>query len=207
MNLVVITSLFKVYMSTTIYSENQRKEQIKKSIETIKEKIPDVYIVLLEGGTSTDEDISEFSKYVNEFIIIDIKNLPKSIGEFRLLYNYFNSEQFKSKQTTFKTISKFSGRYYLNDSFLFNESICFKYREYENKGIVETRYYRFPILYLNIFLEKLEIINQDNEFLSDSIDIEHLFAKHMVLPISYATIDSKIGVSGNNAPSGIAIED
>ena len=79
MNLVVITSLFKVYMSTTIYSENQRKEQIKKSIETIKEKIPDVYIVLLEGGTSTDEDISEFSKYVNEFIIIDIKNLPKSI--------------------------------------------------------------------------------------------------------------------------------
>jgi len=207
MNLVVISSLFKVYMSTTIYNENERKIQIKNSIKTIREKIPSSYIVLLEGGTATNEDILDFSTFVDEFIIIDIKSLPKSIGEFKLLYTYFNSELFKSKQEQFKTISKFSGRYYLNDNFVFNESICFKYREHENQGIVETRYYRFPITYLNIFLQKLEIINQDTEFLADNIDIEHLFAKHMVLPLHYATIDSKIGVSGNNAPSGIAIED
>ena len=207
MNLIIITSIFKVYMSTTIYNEEERKNQIKQSIESIKNKIPDPYIVLLEGGTATDDDLQNFSSLVNEFITIDIKYLPKNIGEFTLIYKYLQSENFLIKKNMFKTISKLSGRYSLNDTFNFNESFCFKYRIFEEKGIMETRYYRFPIDYFNNFINKLNDILKDEEFIHDAIDIEHMFAKHEILPIQYATIDLKIGIYGYLAPCGILIQD
>lgn len=207
MNLVIITSIFKVYMSTTIYNEEERKNQIKESIESIKNKIPNAYIVLLEGGTASDEDIQVFSKLVNEFLIIDIKYLPKNIGEFTLIYKYLHSENFLNNKNMFKTISKLSGRYSLNDAFNFNESFCFKHRTFEGKGIMETRYYRFPIDYFNNLIKKLNNILNDEEFIHDAIDIEHMFSKHEILPIQYATIDSKIGISGYLAPCGILIQD
>lgn len=207
MNIVIITSIFKVYMSTTIYNEEKRKSQIKESIYSIRNKIPNSYIVLLEGGTANKSDIDLFSELVDEFTIFDIKYLPKNKGEFSLIYNYLNSEIFSLKKHIFKTISKLSGRYILNDSFNFNESFCFKYRTFEEKGIMETRYYRFPINYLDKFIDKLNTISNDQEFIHDSIDIEHMFAKHEILPLQYSTIDSKIGVSGTIATCGTFIQD
>lgn len=207
MNLVIITSIFKVYMSTTIYNEEERKEQIKESIISIKDKIPNAYIVLLEGGTASENDIKIFSELVDNFIIIDIKYLPKNKGEFTLIYNYLHSDNFLSQKHIFKTISKLSGRYLLNNLFNFNESFCFKYRIFEEKGIMETRYYRFPINYLDNFIDKLNNILSDQEFINDSIDIEHIFAKHIILPLEYSTIDLKIGISGYLAPCGIFIQD
>lgn len=208
-NLVIITSIF--YTANSIYNYQERICQIENSIISVRKKIPNSYIVLLEGGSAHTDDIIYFKSIVDEFITINVTSLQKSVGEFTMLYTYLSGNTFQSKILEFGSISKLSGRYYLNNNFNFEKysgQIVIKYRPDGNTlGVFETRYYKMPIQYFPIFLNKLNILSHDNIFMTSNVDIEHAFVNNNVFPIIGSIQNELIGISGNIAPDGTPIED
>lgn len=208
-NLVVITSIFDTIYS--IYNYQERICQVEYSIISVRKNIPNSYIVLLEGGTAHTNDIIYFKNIVDEYITINIISLEKSIGEFTLLHTYFNMVTTQDKIIDFESISKLSGRYYFNNNFNFDkykDKIVIKYRPDTNTlGVFETRYYKIPIKYFSIFLNKFNKLLYDNIFMTNNIDIEHSFVNNNIFLIQDGIQNELIGISGNIAPDGTLIED
>lgn len=212
-NLVVVTSVIHYY-HPSVYSPEERLFQlVNKTIKTIKEKIPNSYIVILEGGNLNKEEknILKNAK-VDELLYHDVSKYNKSGGELMLLKNYFFSDFFEKlqKEKNIETISKISGRYFLTDNFNFynhtTDSFVIKKIDktyWSHQGIFETRYYRFPYSYIDIFKNKLqEILNNGLH-----IDIEHSFYKYNVFPFEKIKNIDKIYIAGNIAPDGKEILD
>lgn len=212
-NLVVITSVIHNY-HPSIYSAQERLEQlINQTIKSIKEKIPNPYIVVLEGSHLSEEqkNVLKNSK-IDGLFYFDVNGYTKSGGELLLLLNYFESPFYQKLKNEFciQTINKFSGRYYFTqehnfDDYLIDDFVFKKIDStyWSNQGIYETRYYRFPFSYEKIYINKLkEILNK-----SLYIDIEHSFYKYNVLPIEKCLKIDKMFVAGNIAPDGNAILD
>ena len=88
-NLVVVTSVIYPFHSS-IYSPNERLKQLTDlTISSIYKKIPNPYIVVLEGSILTKEDIAKLKESkIHNLLYFDISNLHKSIGEATLILNY-----------------------------------------------------------------------------------------------------------------------
>ena len=56
MNLVLITSMLYVPYNLSIYSKEERLEQTINSIKSVKERICNAYIVILEGSIISQND-------------------------------------------------------------------------------------------------------------------------------------------------------
>ena len=199
------------YTRWSVYSYQERLNQTVYTISSARKHIPNAYIVLLEGGTAQEKDIEYFKNIVDEYITVNVTPFLKSVGEFRLLHTYFNMESTKSKILECNSVSKLSGRYYLNDKFNFEkytDRICVKYRvDHNNLGGFETRYYKMPSHYFDTFLEKLNSMLEDETFMTSYMDIENAFAKNNVFRVEDGTHGEVIGVSGNIAPDGCLVED
>lgn len=212
-NLIVVTSVIHNY-HPSIYSCEQRLDQlINKTIKSIKNKVPNPYIIVLEGSALEEKEKNALKESkIDGLFHFDVKGYTKSGGELLLLLNYFTSPFYEKLKNEYSidTISKFSGRYYFTDEHNFedysSEDFVFKKIDktyWSNQGIYETRYYRFPFNYENIFIEKLkEILN-----FGIHIDIEHSFYKYNVLPIDKCLKIDKMFVGGNIAPDGNTVLD
>lgn len=209
-NLVLITSVINVNSNIdSVYTSEQRLNQtIQLTINSIKEKIPNPYIVVLEGSKISKDDVLKFkNSKINELVYIDIAGLNKSYGELTLISEYLNSESFK-KLTAVDTISKISGRYYLTDNFIFDDAI-YKINKitkntWTNKSLCNTRYYKFPIEHCEIFKDKIKYLLNNKKI---NIDIEHSFYEYDILPMNLIENDNKIHLKGNLAPDGTEISD
>ena len=156
-NIVIITS--KIYVSNnefsytknrSIYTKDERYNDTIKTINTVKEKIKDSYIVLFDNSLFTQDEYNNLKSEVDCFInITDDEDLNfytnkfkyKAFSEmFQLIkcYEYFIS---KINKKHIKNIFKISGRYYLNDNFDYNNfdnnDNIFK----KNKDLSEIKYY------------------------------------------------------------------
>lgn len=212
-NLVVVTSVVHFY-HPSVYSPEERLFQlVDKTIKTIKQKVPNSYIVILEGGdlNKQEKQILKNAK-VDELLYHDVSKYNKSGGELMLLGNYFFSDFFERlrKEKNIETISKISGRYFFTDNFNFynhtTDSFVVKKIDktyWSNQGIFETRYYRFPFSHIEIFKNKLQEILVKGLH----IDIEHSFYKYEVFPLEKIKQIDKIHVAGNIAPDGKEILD
>jgi hypothetical protein len=212
-NLVVITSVINPF-DVSMYSPQQRLEQlIKNTIPSLKKKIPNCHIVIIEGSELTKEqtDVIKTSG-ANELLYVNVKNLPKSYGEVILLLNYFKSPYFQKliNENNINTINKISGRYYLTDEYDFlehNMDDCIILKKDTNtwsgKGLCETRYYRFPLAYINHYVSKLEKISVSGI----SLDVEHSFYENEILPFDKIKKLDRINVQGNVAPNGTFVSD
>lgn len=212
-NLIVITSVIHNY-HPSVYSSEQRLDQlINNTIKSIKNKVPDPYIVVLEGSAlnDTEKKVLKESK-IDGLFYFDVNGYTKSGGELLLLLNYFTSPFYQKIKNEYniQTINKFSGRYYLTEEHNFNEystdDFVFKKIDktyWSNQGIYETRYYRFPFSYEHVFINKLKEISNNGLH----IDIEHSFYKYNVLPIEKCLKIDKMFVAGNIAPDGNSILD
>jgi hypothetical protein len=212
-NLVIITSVIHFY-HPSVYSPEERLFQLtNKTIKSIKEKIPNPYIVVLEGGklNKQEKNILKQSK-IDELLHHDVSTYNKSGGELMLLGNYFFSNYFENlkNKKNIETISKISGRYFFTDNFNFyshlKDDIVVKKIDktyWSNQGIFETRYYRFPYSYVEMFKKKLQEILINGLH----IDIEHSFYKYEVFPFEKIQETSIMNVAGNIAPDGKAILD
>jgi hypothetical protein len=160
MNLVIIPSVLRCIdkdLSYTkirsVYNVAERYEQIVKTIHSVREKIPNAYIVLLECS----KDIEEYEKilsavvdeYINYYNNTEVKkaveSLYKGYGESVTIYTFLKTH-LKNKEVydRYENIIKISGRYYLNERFDYtifvsNENI---FRFYQQYNLVTTRLYK-----------------------------------------------------------------
>ena len=134
LNLVLIPSVVRNPVLSFHMSEEERLSQLLNTIKTCSEKIPDSYIVIMEGGEENENDKLEMiNAGANEVFSYDLvknkKRIPnhnrtKTYGETTLFLEYFASPSFIENKNNLLSISKAGGRIILNDKFIF-EGIVF----------------------------------------------------------------------------------
>ena len=197
-NIVLITS--KIYVSNnkfsyskkrSVYSSKQRFDQTLKTISSLKENIPDCFIVLFDNSIFTEEEITILNDSVNCFINVTnnkILNYYTDICEYKYLsdlYQQVNSYYYFLKyidDTKINNFFKISGRYYLNNDFdynsIYNNDLnIFK----KNTNVTDRDYYYtcfFKIsnsFFSDYFLKLIEIFENKGQYFD--LDLEVIYGK------------------------------
>jgi hypothetical protein len=208
-NLVLITSIVKTpntplsYAVRSIYTHDQRFEQTKLTIQSIKEKIPNSKIFIVECSDLDEEQNNYFLQNSNYFLnLYNYENLranmqsdSKSLCEGTMTSCAL--EYLLQNDIKFDNLIKISGRYYLSENFDYtkfnNNDIIIKYINNDINNVF-TALYKIPrtcIESFNLFLQ-----NNINRLIS-YIGYEVLFAEFIKLQeINKINIDP-IGLKGN----------
>ena len=214
MHLIVITSVVRPKNAPSVFSAEERFDQLLDSIKGATCKVPDCFVVVIEGSSYTDDQVrAVMESGAHHIAHVNVDAYAKSLGEVMLLRTFFRSDIFLGliEKHNILSVSKLSGRYVLTDDFLFHYDgdtcIC-KISDpgttYSGHGILDTRYYCFPITYLENFLQGLDKCCQNGIF----VDIEHSFYLYQAVPVDKINRDKqKINVSGCYAPDGKYVED
>lgn len=171
-NLVLITSVIctpntpLLYTNDrSVYTHEERFEQTKRTIESVKQKIPNLKILIVEcSNLSFDQE--EYLKkntdyflnlYNNEKIRKNTSSVSKSLGEGTMTLCAL--QYLLDNNIGFNNLIKISGRYWLSDKFDYNKfnnnNVVIKYID-NNKDNVFTALYQLPresIINFKIFLE------------------------------------------------------
>lgn len=199
MNVILITSALRPINDHTVFNASERFTQTLNTIKTTN-KIPDKYVVIIEGTKITDQEKETFTNLVDYVFCTDVGSLRKSPGEATLLYRYLTSDHFQSLEIN--TVSKLSGRYWLNDNFNWNSFpnnktvISFLPISWLNKPLYKTRYYLIPKIHLEHFILGLKRYLNSLEFLKAWPDIEHCFYEHNIIINSEIYSPEILGVCG-----------
>ena len=150
-NLVLITSVIctpntplSYTNARSVYTHEERFEQTKRTIESVKQKIPNLKILLVEcSNLSFDQE--EYLKkntdyflnlYNNEKIRKNTSGVSKSLGEGTMTLCAL--QYLIDNNIGFNNLIKISGRYWLSDNFDYNKfnnnNIVIKYID-NNKWI------------------------------------------------------------------------
>ena len=199
-NLVLITSVINTPNNPLSYSETrsvftriERFEQTKKTIESIKEKIPNHKILLVECSDFNENEKIYFESTCNYILNLwNDKNLhdlifgkSKALGEGTLTIKAF--EYIYNNKLIFDNLFKISGRYWLSDKFDFNNfnnnNLVFK-KINNNIDNIFTALYKIPY---NI-LEQLKLFLISNiQNMINCCGYEVLFAYFLKL-IKYKNV-------------------
>lgn len=214
-NLVLITSVINItnnplsYTKTrSVFTSEERFKQTKKTIQTIKEKIPNNKIFLVEcSNISNDtekyliENVDYFINFYQNFDIRkNIESQSKSLGENTLIIkaiDYLNNNNIE-----YSNFYKISGRYFLSDTFDYNnfknEKIIVKNINNDKNNVI-TSLFKIPKKNLNEYY--LFLIN-NYQMMIQCIGAEVLFAMFLN-KMNYENVNSleSIGVTGNIAVS------
>jgi hypothetical protein len=207
-NLVIVTSVTTPFLPS-VFTAKERFDQLTNlTIPSIQKKIPNLHLVVLEGNLLTDSQKAKLKELgVNELLHFNIRNCEKSYGEATLIFSYLKSTFFKNliKNKNIVTFNKISGRYYLAKDFDFSKISIHKIliKRYDksswtDKGICDTRYYRFPFSYFDRYFAGLKKILTDGVF----IDLEHSFYYYDIFPVDNIEKVDKIYLEGNQASDG-----
>lgn len=202
MNLVLIPSVIKNAILSPHLTEEDRLEQTRVSIKTVKDKIPNAHVVIIEGGIINDNLYNNFKDFgADEVFYTSVNGLGKSEGELKLLCSYLSSENFSQILKDCESISKLSGRYYLTDDFDFTDDYiiyCID-KSWSGHGACSTRYWKAEKDYIPTLINKLfELKTCIGQF----IDIEHAFYYYDVIPQNKIKKDKLVGVTGIVSPFG-----
>jgi hypothetical protein len=174
-NIILVSSMINITnKQMTIFSAEERLSQTLNTLKTIRDKIPNPIIILLEGSNINTEFIHTLYKHVDHLILysydekIDsyVNNMNKSFGEVYKLLSVVN----KLQTYDFNKIFKISGRYYLNENFNINNFTD----EFISGKIINSAF--FTSLYSVPKKEFVEYKNLLELFLKNNIpwvDIEH----------------------------------
>jgi hypothetical protein len=209
-NLVLITSIIKTpdlplsYISSrSVFDHQQRFEQTKKTIQSVKEKIPNSKILLVECSDFSHEEMNYFSN--NCDYILNLYNKPeirdniyspsKSLGEGTMTYCAINYILDNNINSGFNNFIKISGRYWLSNNFDYN---IFNNNDIVVKRIpncnVFTALYKLPISTLDNFKNYL-LSNNDN--MHKEVAYEWLFACFIRTIDGYKIVNiDPIGLNG-----------
>jgi hypothetical protein len=194
MNLILITSVLYP-LNPGVFSPKERLEQlIRFTIPSIRKKIPDCYLVVVEGSEITKEEKTIISNNCDELFLFDIKNFDKNMGEINLIYSFLISDSFDKLKNKMHNFIKISGRYHLSDEFEFEKysgSIIKNEKSIRSDcNVSHTTLYKVFKSDMNSFVEKIFNILKGGIF----IDIEHTFYKYNVVPCSLEI--EKLGIAG-----------
>lgn len=210
-NLVLITSVICTpnkplsYTNTrSVYSHEERFEQTKKTIETVKEKIPNSKIFIVECSKLSGEQhdyLTSHCDYVlnlhdNKQVRENVYSASKALGEGTMTIEAIN--YIKKNNIMFDNFFKITGRYWLSDNF--------NYANFDNNDIMIHNIHND----INNTCTSLYKLNMSNivgfyNFLVSNIDLmrrcigyEVLFAMFLNTPKHNKVIHmNKIGVNGH----------
>lgn len=131
-NVVIVPSIIETpnsplsYSKTrSIYSKRERFSQTKRTLKTIREKIPNAFIVVIECSNLTDKEHETFTEMSdiflnlyyngNDEIVKKIHSKSKSMGEGTMTIQALNL--IHSQNIKYDRLFKLSGRYWLNEHF------------------------------------------------------------------------------------------
>ena len=216
-NLVLIPSIIDTpnialsYTDTrSVYSRKERYEQTKKTISSVREKIPDCKILVVECSLLDEEETIYFSKNTDYFINLfdtpyrsNIYSISKSMGEGTM--TAIALEYILKNNITFKNLIKISGRYWLNDNFNYSNIIPTKaFFKFIDNDFVATCLYSIP--YYLVYSLYMFLLNSNQDFIQ-CVGYEHIIRK-FIHTISDEFIEnvSVLGVSGYIAVCGDLLE-
>ena len=209
-NLVLITSVINTpniplsYSKIrSVFTRNERLEQTKKTIESIKKNIPNYKILLVECSDLNENEKIYFESNCDYILNLwDEKNLhnlifekSKALGEGTITIKAL--EYIYNNKLKFENLFKISGRYWLSDTFNFNNfnnsNLVFK-KINNNIDNIFTGLYKIPynmLEQLKVFLT-LNIQNMIN-----CCGYEVLFAQFLkLIEYKYVIILDNIGIQG-----------
>ena len=133
-NLVLVTSAINTstnplsYTNTrSAFTPDERFKQSLNTIESIKQYIPNPYIVFIEGTIINDEYKNTIINSVNYLhkayedpsVLAEVNGLYKGYAENKKILSYLNSDNFTTNKHLFNSITKISATYYINNNFNF----------------------------------------------------------------------------------------
>lgn len=215
-NLILIASVlvppntpFSYKKIRSVFSTEQRFEQLKKTIESIKKKIPNNFILVVECSNLIEKYETYLKKNVHDFInLIDdnesknkIYGPYKGLGESQQIIK--GIEYIKNKYSTinFKSLYKIAGRYWLSDNFNYNsfdnEKIIIKKIRNNNNNIF-TCFYKIPYEiiddYIKFWISKESSLTQKG--------IEVVFSEFVNINNANMIHKNPIGIEGYVSVSG-----
>lgn len=175
-NIVIITSAIS---AKSYFTPETRLKQTFQTISTIKEKIPNSTIVLIEITKIPLEYSIQLAKECN-FIILcekdpEIQNynqcLNKSCGEVAII------KKILSYISNCETIYKISGRYFLRNDFHITDLDKEKYNFYIGENCFHTTFYSIPGKYIEFTYAILNEIHPKTQ--KEWLDIEHAYFQYL----------------------------
>ena len=186
----------------SVYSHVERFEQTKKTIQTVKEKIPNSKIFIVECSNLNEEMTNYLIKnsdyflnlYNNEQIRNNTSHISKSLGEGTMTLCALKF--IIQNNIEFENLIKISGRYWLSEKFDYNKfnnnDIVIKYIE-NNKDNAFTALYKLPKSSCVNFMTFLE--SKFNDMIN-CIGFEILFAIFIKTENKQKIILEPIGLAG-----------
>lgn len=168
-NLIVITSVINIpnkpfsYTDVrSIYNREERFQQTKNTIITLKNKIPNNKILLVECSELNQEEIEYINKNVDYFINLygnaDLEKyifgLSKSLGENTLILGAI--DYLIDNNIQYQNLYKISGRYWLTNNFDYNnynnEKIIYVH-EKNNKNDIYSSFYKLNVKHIKSYVD------------------------------------------------------
>jgi hypothetical protein len=199
----------------SVYNYKERFEQTQRTINSIRDKIPNSIIFLIECSLLNENERKYLKENTDIFInlydldntalIDDIYSLSKSLGEGTI--TIYALEYLIKNNIIFDNFYKLSGRYWLNNNFnyqIFNNDKIIIKKINNNMHNLITILYKLPKKYI---CNWLQFLLNSREDMKKCIGAEVLFAKFMNTMNNNDKIYTGIlGCSGNIAVCGSFIE-
>jgi hypothetical protein len=204
---IVISNVYKDTGKDPIFSPNDRIGMLTSEIDTIRKKIPDSYIIIMESipQSSYEKEYFNYGSNYEKNIIEKIDKLfpfgTNSIVKLNNLYMYFSLAISTNTISKIKTITVISEGLSLTENFSFDEwPLSSNVIQYKNDTF-NPIFYRFPIAYLSTFYKKLQVAMKGEGTIGD------LFLKHEVFTLENTIHDiPKLNLSGWNDTTGAYFE-
>lgn len=189
----------------SVYNSEERALQTLQTIGSIKEKIPEAKIVLVESGLRKELPL-ELSSKVDQYLYVGDNFFArracdskfKSLGEAVMLLVAMGKIEFNAS-----VFFKISGRYFLDNNFniISWQSELFRFF-YIRKDYVSTRLYSFGkelfFIWRFALIKGLPLLFLD-------YPIEHILSRF--IPKKYIIPVEKVGVMGNDATNGKIVKE
>ena len=210
-NLILVTSVINTPKKSlsyskirSVYSREERLEQTKKTINSIKHYIPDHKILLVECSDFTEDEEKYFNEncdYIlnlwnNKELHNKIFGISKSLGEGTMTINAL--EYIFQQKIEFNNLYKICGRYWLNEDFnygVFNNSSDIFKKINNNINNIFTSFFKLTNKTAKILLLFLK---KNENAMIQCIGYEVLFSNFLAL-LKYENIKfiDYIGYEGN----------
>lgn len=211
-NITIVTSLLNCSMQRSVFTREERYLQTKNTLETIRAKIPNGLILLIDITKFTQEEEDYFKANCDVIInesnnvkMIDIVHDDKNNGERCYLLTAIDTINILlSTYPNITNIFKVSGRYFLNQNFNYNnfcndKTCVFVVDPNIWSNAVATCLFKLSVYQLNNFYNKLVSYETRNGMCMET----WMFSYVMSLQNSDYIHIPIMGMTGKIAPNGI----
>lgn len=184
-----IPTSFNYSHTRSTFTPEERFEQTKQTIESVFEKIPRAFVVLVECSNLKPEWTEYFNKRCNKFINFyddlsirnNVQSIYKAQGEISQHVAFINHMLYDivNMGVEIKRLWKISGRYYLNENFNLNnyslENITIAAKCSDTN--FSTVLFSWPFKYIGAYIHTVQKIIE-TDFQNETLGLEGLFHKH-----------------------------